>query len=508
MTKSVCKLRILNEVSCVLVGLRGDHLEMLYKKYSIPTPGYFFNPLYKLGRWDGMTHFIQKNGKTFLYLLDEILPFIVQRGYQIEIEDLRDTIASTPNPIDEDLFKDFIHPDTGKPVKLRHYQTDGVNSLVNTGYGIVLASTGAGKTILCAALCKTYGDAGNKTLTIVPSQDLIKQTKRQYISLGMDTGEYSGTSKDLDHQHVVSTWQALKNNPKVVQLFQMVLVDECHGVKGKMLQEILTSHAANIPFRFGVTGTMPPEPADEMSVYTALGPIRYTISAADLIAAGVLAMPHIDIIQLVEDLRDEYAAYCAALPATYKPPTYAQYKDQYLPDFTAEKAYLHHKKTRIKWIAEYIMSRADQKKGNVMCLVDSIQFGRKLAALIPNAIFVNGEDVKTSAARKAIYDLFKDQDNLIVIATVHIAGTGLDIPRIFNMITVDLGKSFTRVIQAIGRGLRKAADKDTVHISDICGDLKYSKKHLTQRINYYETACYPYKKHKINYEKQLRDLDV
>lgn len=506
--KLICKLRILDEVSCVLVGLHGDHLEMLYKKYSIPAPGYFFNPLYKLGRWDGKVHFIQKNGKTFLYLLDEILPIVVQRGYVIEIEDLRDTIAPTPNTVDEDMFGEFIHPDTGNPIKLRHYQVDGVNALVSTGYGIVRASTGAGKTILCAALCKTYGDAGVKTLTIVPSQDLIKQTKRQYVGLGMDTGEYSGTSKDLDHTHVVSTWQALKNNPKIVQLFQMVLVDECHGAKGKQLQEILTSHAANIPFRFGVTGTMPPEPADEMAVYTALGPIRYTISAADLIAAGVLAAPHIDVIQLEEDLKDEYEAHCKALPVNFKPPTYTQYKDQYLPDFSAEKAYLHRKKTRIEWIAEYVMSRADQKKGNVMCLVDGIPFGRKLSALIPGAIFVNGEDVKTPKARKEIYDMFKEHDNLIVIATVHIAGTGLDIPRIFNMITIDLGKSFTRVIQAIGRGLRKAADKDTVHISDICGDLKYSKKHLKQRTNYYEEAGYPYKKYKIDYEKQLRDLDV
>jgi superfamily II DNA or RNA helicase len=497
---------LLDEVTAVIVGLHSDHFDILYKKYSIPAPGFFFNPLYKMGRWDGKTHFLKENGRTFAYLLEEILPRIVSMGYAIEIEDLRNIVAPQPDNVTADLFAHTPHPDTGEPTKLRHYQIDGINELVNAGFGIVRASTGAGKTILCTGICETYGKIGVKTLTIVPSQDLISQTKKVYDYYGLDVGEYSGTSKDLDHLHVVSTWQALQNNPKVVELFQMVLVDECHGAKGKQLGEILTDHASKIPFRFGVTGTMPPEPADEMSVYVALGPIRFNITAAQLIAEGVLAAPHIDVIQLEEDLKAEWQQHCADLHSTIKPPTYTQYKDEYLPDFTSEKAYLHRKSKRIEWIANYIMAKADKKKGNVMCLVDGIPFGRKLAEHIPGAIFVNGQDVKTAKARKEIYKLFESNDNLVVIATVHIAGTGLDIPRIFNMILVDLGKSFVRVVQAVGRGLRKAKDKDTVMISDICSDLKYAKKHLKQRTNFYEDASYPYKKHKIDYEKSL-DLD-
>lgn len=508
MSKSICKIRLLDEVVAVVVGLHGDHLDVLYKKYSIPAPNYFFNPLYKLGRWDGKIHFLQPNGRTYIYLLEEIIPRVVQMGYEISIEDLRGSVAPSPSPVSDDMFAHVMHPDTGEPTKLRYYQRDGINTLIEHGFGIVKASTGAGKTILCAGLCKAYGDVGIKTLTIVPSQDLIKQTKRVYIHSGLDTGEYSGSNKDLEHDHIVSTWQALKNNPKIIELFQMVLVDECHGAKGKELQKILTDHAAKIPYRFGVTGTMPPEPSDEMAVHVALGPVRYTVSAKQLIDEGVLAAPHIDVIQLEEDLKDEYNAYCAELKPGIKPLTYVQYKDQYLPDFSAEKSYLHRQKMRIEWIASYIQAKADQKKGNVMCFVDSIPFGRKLADLIPGAIFVNGQDVKSPAKRKEVYDLYKDHDNLIVIATVNIAGTGLDVPRIFNVITIDLGKSFVRVIQALGRGLRKAHDKSTVMISDICGDLKYSKKHLKQRTNYYEEAGYPYKKHKIDYVKHLTDIDA
>lgn len=227
MSKSICKVRLLDEVAAVVVGLHGDHLDILYKKYSIPAPNYFFNPLFKLGRWDGKIHFMQANGRTYIYLLEEIIPRIVQMGYEIEIEDLRGAVAPSPSPIKDDMFADVLHPDTGKPTMLRYYQRDGINTLIENGFGIVKASTGAGKTILCTGLCKAYGDVGIKTLTIVPSQDLIKQTKKVYIHSGLDTGEYSGTNKDLNHDHVVSTWQALKNNPKIIELFQMVLVDEC-----------------------------------------------------------------------------------------------------------------------------------------------------------------------------------------------------------------------------------------------------------------------------------------
>jgi superfamily II DNA or RNA helicase len=101
-------------------------------------------------------------------------------------------------------------------------------------------------------------------------------------------------------------------------------------------------------------------------------------------------------------------------------------------------------------------------------------------------------------ARKKIYQQFKDNDTLVVIATVQIASTGLDIKRIFNLIFIDVGKSFVRTIQTIGRGLRKAHDKDSVHVTDICSDLKYSKRHSTERVKFYKEAQYKHKKTKVD----------
>ena len=100
-------------------------------------------------------------------------------------------------------------------------------------------------------------------------------------------------------------------------------------------------------------------------------------------------------------------------------------------------------------------------------------------------------------------NLFKDNDNIVVIATVHIASTGLNIKRIFEMMAIDVGKSFIRIIQTIGRGLRKAPDKDFVNFTDMCSDLKYGKRHLAERCKFYREAEYPHKKKKVDYNAYL-----
>lgn len=504
MTKIQCKIRLLNEVDCAIVGLKDEHLKFFIDKYSVLTANYFFNPKYKLGVWDGKISFFGKAGKTYMFLLEEILPLLVRFGYAPTIEDLRITVATQPSLIDENVFAHVLHPDTGQPIILRDYQVRCINALIENSYGLINASTGAGKTLITAALCHSYSQCGIKTLTIVPSQDLIRQTKADFINCGLSTGEYSGTKKDLDPQNIVSTWQALKNNPAIISQFGMVLVDEVHLAKGEQLKKILTDYAARVPFRFGVTGTIPKEPSDELAIKIALGPVREVVTAAELMERGVLAQISTEILQLEEDLTEEYEQFKRDSPVISSL-TYTQYKDQYFPDFASEKSYIHRKSERIEWIANLIKNKQLLGKGNLLCFVDSIPLGRAIVEHIPDAIFVNGTDMATAKQRAAVYDMFKDRDDLIVVATVHIASTGINIRRIHELMAIDIGKSFTRVIQSIGRGARTAHDKTTFVFTDICSDLKYGKKHLATRINYYKEAQYPFTKRKIQYVQQLED---
>lgn len=489
-----CKIKILNEVECVFIGMHPDHIGYFYEEYAAHAANYFFNPKFKLGQWDGKIRYFHKTGKTYVKLLDEIIPKVIALGYKIQIDDQRDTLVVDPPPIDEDFFSHIIDPATGGPWKMRPYQVGLVNALMAHGGGVGIAGTGGGKTSMTAALALSYEKAaGFKSVIIVPDKNLTNQTVSEYKYFELDVGEYSGTKKDLSHQHIVSTWQSLQNNPEVIQNFNMVIVDECHGLRGNVLTKLLNEYGSKISYRFGVTGTLPKDETDALSVKIAVGTVQYTIPAHQLIEEGYLSNLHIDIIQHDIDLTSQYKDFLTENPIPR--PTYKQYKDSYFPDWSSEKKFLQTNELRLQWIADYVSICGEQNKGNVLCLVNGVKVGKKLSSMVPGSHFVYGEDdMKT---RKEIYDLFKDNDNVIVFATVNIASTGLNIPRIFNLIYIDAGKSFIRTIQSIGRALRKAHDKDFARISDICSDLKYSKRHLRERIKYYNEAKYPNKKRVI-----------
>ena len=135
--------------------------------------------------------------------------------------------------------------------------------------------------------------------------------------------------------------------------------------------------------------------------------------------------------------------------------------------------------------------------GNTLILVDRISAGKLLEELIPNSTFVSGA-VKVKD-RKETYDTIKEGTNEVIIATYGVAAVGLNIPRIFNLVLIEPGKSFVRVIQSIGRGVRKAKDKDFVQIWDITSTCKFAKRHLTQRKKFYKEAQYPFTIEKIDW---------
>ena len=138
-----------------------------------------------------------------------------------------------------------------------------------------------------------------------------------------------------------------------------------------------------------------------------------------------------------------------------------------------------------------------QQTGNTLILVDRISAGEKLQELIPGSVFVKG-DVKLKD-RKEAYDEINEGTNHVVIATYGVAAVGINIPRIFNLVLIEPGKSFVRVIQSIGRGVRKAKDKDFVQIWDLTSTCKFAKRHLTQRKKFYKEAQYPFTIEKIDW---------
>ena len=150
---------------------------------------------------------------------------------------------------------------------------------------------------------------------------------------------------------------------------------------------------------------------------------------------------------------------------------------------------------RIKYIGKLLNTVS--QSGNTLILVDRISAGEMLQEIIPDSVFVKG-DMKLKD-RKEQYDEVKEATNKVIIATYGVAAVGINIPRIFNLVLIEPGKSFVRVIQSIGRGVRKAEDKDFVQIWDITSTCKYAKRHLTSRKKFYKEAQYPFTIEKVDW---------
>ena len=361
----------------------------------------------------------------------------------------------------------------------------------------MVAGTGSGKSIVVAVLLRLYKQYCHyKCLVIVPTKDLVNQTSEDIALYGNDVGIYCGDKKDINHDHVVSTWQALQNNKILVGMFQVIIVDEAHGSKATALKSLCNEDGANAAVKIGVTGTLPEDESERMNVRISLGNVLYTVPAHVLMEQGWLAELHLHMIQLEEDFKEKWKIFQIEYPEEASKLTYNKFKDEYFPEYDNEMDYLKNNESRNNFIVNMIET-AKEIRGNCLVLVNGIAYGKELASKIPNAYFIYGKD--KNKVRKEIYKRFAEHDDIVLITSFQIGSTGLNIRRIFSLFIIDAERSFIRVIQSIGRGLRKAADKDAIHVYDIGSDLKSSKAQMAARKRMYKKENYKFDFKKIDY---------
>lgn len=492
-----CVLHVKDEVNVKIEGLDLDTRRRLSQKFKYELPGARHMPAVKLGRWDGKVAYFQLGGSTYINLLPEILPILQSEGYDISLNDTRSyQIDYDLASIDEQSFSHINwpkgHPAEGSPIVLRDYQVEIVNNFLENPQSLQEVATGAGKTIMTAALSYSVQQHG-RSIVIVPNKSLVTQTEEDYVNLGLDVGVFYGDRKEFGHAHTICTWQSLnillKNTrnqtaPISIQEFLedvvCVIIDEVHQAKADALKTLLTGVMSHIPIRWGLTGTVPKEDFARVSLLSSIGPVIGQVSAKELQDRGVLANCHVNILQLL-DLGD-----------------YGNYQ--------SELKYLVGDSDRLDYIAGLINTIKDS--GNTLVLVDRVDAGKKLQARLsdifsllkdaPDVVFISGSTKATE--RKEHYDEVSEATNKIIIATYGVASVGINIPRVFNLVLLEPGKSFVRVIQSIGRGIRRAQDKDFVQIWDITSTCKFAKRHLAKRKAFYREAAYPFTIEKVDWK--------
>ena len=481
-----CTLIIKDEVNVKIEGLDLTTRKDLVNKFKYEIPGAKYLPAVRLGRWDGKVAYFQLGGSTYINLLPDILPLLDERGYDIAVEDTREYRTTFDfDQVTEDTFTDILwpkgHPAEGKPIVLRDYQIEIINKFLANPQCMQEVATGAGKTIMTAALSLSVQNYG-RSIVIVPSKSLVTQTEADYINMGLDVGVLFGDRKEYNRTHTICTWQSLNALVKNSRNYETdvtigeflegvvcVMVDEAHSAKADALKSMLTTVFAKVPLRWGLTGTVPKEDFAFQSLNCCIGPVIGRLSASELQEAGHLSNCHVNIVQLVDHV--EYN------------------------DYQAELKYLLETEERLGYIADLIDKIA--QTGNTLVLVDRVGPGKEIASKVNNAVFVSG--ATKAKDRKDEYDEIATSNNKVIVATYGVAAVGINIPRIFNMVLLEPGKSFVRVIQSIGRGVRKAEDKDFVQIWDLTSTCKFAKRHLTKRKAFYKDANYPFSVEKVDW---------
>lgn len=480
-----CRVIIKDEVNVKIENLDLETRKALVKKFKFEDPTARYRPSYKLGRWDGTVSFFGLGGTTYLSMLPQVLEYLEQKNYQISLNDQRANFELAFSKISEDFWGEKTwpkgHVHEFQRIMLRDDQVDVINKFLENPQCIQEIATGFGKTITTATLaklCEKYG----RTITIVPNKSLVEQTEEDFINCGLDVGVYYGDRKDIGYTHTIATWQSLnildkksKDDDDILSLAEFlegvncVMVDEVHMAKAEVLKKLLTQNLSNACIRWGLTGTVPKQDFEFQSLRASLGEVVNRVAAHELQDKGILANCNVNIIQTAE----------------WK--EFGSYKE--------ELKYLVTDDQRMCYISKLCSEISES--GNTLILVDRIESGEFLNSKLKDSVFISGK-VKTKN-RKEEYDEIQTADNKIIVATYGVAAVGINIPRIFNLVLLEPGKSFVRVIQSIGRGIRRAKDKNHVEIWDLTASTKYAKRHLTERKKFYKDAQYPFQIQKVKY---------
>ena len=479
---------IRDEVNIKIEGLELDARRALVNAFKYDVPGARYLPAVRLGRWDGKVSYFQLGGSTYVNLLPEIIPILEKFNYDIDLDDQRDYSTTFEfEQVTESTFGHITwpkgHPMEGQPMELRDYQVEIINNFLANPQCIQEIATGAGKTVITAALSNAVAPYG-RTIIIVPNKSLVTQTEKDYINMQQDVGVFFGDRKEFGRQHTICTWQSLnvllkntKNSVGDITIQEFledvicVIVDEVHMAKADALKTLLTGVMSRVPIRWGLTGTIPKEPFEFQALKCSLGPVINQLSASELQDRGVLAQCHVNVVQLVD---------------------HAEFSN-----YQSELKFLLEEPDRLKTIAQLIAQV--NATGNTLVLVDRVAAGHALVELLGDqAVFVSG--ATKAKDRQDEYDEVATSTGKIIVATYGVAAVGINLPRIFNLVLMEPGKSFVRVIQSIGRGIRKAEDKDHVQIWDVTSTCKFAKRHLTKRKTFYREANYPFTQEKLEWK--------
>jgi len=463
--------------------------EELKDFFSFFVPGHKFMPAFRRRIWDGKIKLFNSiTGELPVGLYPYLRSFCEKRNYSMEHVSSSYGSPDEENPINLKLLMEFIES-LNLPHKIRDYQFDAFVEGIKRMRAILVSPTGSGKSLIIYCLMRWYLDNyDDKVLIIVPTTSLVEQMNSDFKSYGYHDSHlvYSGKDKNTDKRVMISTWQSIHRlNIDWFDQFGLVFGDECHGFKAKSLTSIMHK-ARQAKYRFGTTGTLDGSQTHELVLQGLFGKIFKVTTTRKLQDSDTLAQLNISMVML---------NHSNEIKKDFSKKTYHEEID-YLINNTNRNS--------------FISKLASDQKGNTLVLFQFVEkHGKVLYDLINNRIdekrklfFVSGEVDTTD--REAIRGIVEKQDNAIIVASLGTFSTGINIRNLHNIIFASPSKSQIRVLQSIGRGLRKSDNNVNTKLFDIADDIRskdktnYSYIHALERIKIYKKEKFNFKIHKVD----------
>ncbi len=491
------KVELIN-YSMMYIDCERGVAQELSEYFSFYVPGYKFMPAYRNKVWDGKIRlFNYMTGELSAGLYVYLIKFAAERSYTV---DTQESSYGLPVPPPQPLqhLTDLL-ADEALPFQPRDYQYDALETALKRTRAILLSPTGSGKSFIIYLLIKYWlhylsngfkYPKGGKVLIIVPTTSLVEQMHQDFIDYGQRPEGmhriYSGKDKNTDKAIIISTWQSIYKYPKKwFEQFGMVIGDECHGFKSKSLSSIMNK-ATEAKYRFGTTGTLDGTQTHKLVLEGLFGPVHKVTTTKKLQDNETLAPLDIKVLLLnyEEEIRKNFGKK-----------TYQQEIDFIIGNTGRNRL---------------ISNLAISAKGNTLVLFNRVDaHGKPLYELINSKVvegrkvfFVSGE-VATSD-REAIRQIVEKQKDAIIVASLGTFSTGINIRNLHNIIFASPSKSQIKVLQSIGRGLRKSDNGQITTLYDVADDLhwksqkNYTLLHSAQRVKIYEKEEFKYQIIKVD----------
>ena len=467
-----------NEVYIILSELTDSERQELSEFFTFEVPGAKFMPQFKNRMWDGKIRlFSPATGEIYLGLLPYIKKFCASNAIPYIIEEGVENDKHLDGKSTRGFIKSLKPKSQGKSLKIRDYQISAVAHALARDRALLVSPTASGKSLIIYSLVRYYQMKELKTLILVPTTSLVEQMYTDFEDYGWSSGTYcqkvyQGYTTKVEKDVVISTWQSLYKMPrKYFDQFGCVIGDEAHMFKAKSLTGIMTK-MHHCKYRFGLTGTLDGTQTHQLVLEGLFGAAEKVVTTKELIDKSTLANLKIKCIVLKH-------------PNIRKKMTYAE-----------ELEYIVSNEKRL----DFVVNLLRHLNGNTLCLFQLVEkHGKILNDKMKgseNVYFVYGGT--DTSDREKIRGLVETHTKSTTIASFGVFSTGINIRNINNIVLASPSKSKIRVLQSIGRGLRRSDIKDSILIYDIADDISYNERrnftlnHFTERLNIYNEEQFDY----------------